>query len=74
MGKMIADISVSLDGFSAGPNVAMANPMGDGGEGLHTWMGSEAGRTGRDGMAVEGPQELLAGAFRKAPGGRPALP
>jgi len=62
MGKVIADISVSLDGFSAGPNVAMENPMGDGGEGLHTWMGSEAGRTGRDGTAVEGPQELLAGA------------
>jgi hypothetical protein len=36
MGKVIADISVSLDGFSAGPNVAMENPMGDGGEGLHT--------------------------------------
>ena len=62
MGKVIADISVALDGFSAGPNVAMENSMGDGGEGLHEWMGSEAGRTGRDGTAVEGPQELLAGA------------
>ena len=62
MGKVIADISVSLDGFGAGPNVTMENPMGDGGEGLHTWMESEAGRTGRDGTAVESPQELLAGA------------
>ena len=62
MGKVIADISVSLDGFSAGPNVTMENPMGDGGEGLHTWMESEGGRAGSGGTAVEGPQELLGGA------------
>jgi dihydrofolate reductase len=62
VGRVIADISVSLDGFSAGPNVRIGNGMGDGGEELHDWMGSEAGRTGRDGTAVEGPQELLAGA------------
>jgi dihydrofolate reductase len=57
---VIADISVSLDGDSAGPNVAIENPMDDGGEGLHTWMWFEAGRMGRNGTAVEGPQELLA--------------
>jgi dihydrofolate reductase len=62
VGKVIADQSVSLDGFSAGPNVGMGNGMGDGGEGLHTWIFSAGGRTGRDGAAVEGPQELLAGA------------
>ncbi len=62
MGRVIADQSVSLDGFSAGPNVRMGNGMGDGGEELHDWMWSEVGRTGRDGAAVEGPQELLAGA------------
>ena len=62
MGRVIADQSVSLDGFSAGPNVRIGNGMGDGGEELHDWMWSEAGRTGRDGTAVEGPQELLAGA------------
>ena len=61
MGKVIADISISLDSFGAGPNVTMENPMGDGGEGLHTWMESEDGRTGRDGTAVESPQELLSG-------------
>ena len=60
MGKVIADQSVSLDGFSAGPNVGMGNGMGDGGESLHTWMFSEGGRTARDGAAIEGPQELLA--------------
>ena len=62
MSRVIADHSISLDGSGARPNVTMENPMGDGGEGLHEWMWSAAGRTGRDGTAVEGPQELLAGA------------
>jgi len=38
MGKVFADQSLSLDGFSAGPNVSMNNPMGDGGEELHAWQ------------------------------------
>jgi dihydrofolate reductase len=59
MGKVIADQSVSLDGFSAGPNVRPDNPMGDGGEGLHTWMGREDGRTGRGGEVQE---DIFAGA------------
>lgn len=43
MGKVIADQSMSLDGFSAGPNVSIGNGMGDGGEQLHDWMGWEEG-------------------------------
>ena len=38
MGKVFADQSMSLDGFSAGPNVGMSNPLGDGGEELHAWQ------------------------------------
>ncbi len=38
MGKVFADQSLSLDGFSAGANVGMNNPMGDGGEELHAWQ------------------------------------
>src|SRR6266536_3240205 len=37
MQKVIADQSVSLDGLSAGPNVRVGNPLGDGGERLHEW-------------------------------------
>ena len=62
MGRVIADQSVSLDGFSAGPNIRIGNGMGDGGEELHNWIFAEGGPTGRDGAAVEGPQELIAGA------------
>jgi dihydrofolate reductase len=33
------DVTASLDGFITGPNVRPEEPMGDGGEDLHTWMG-----------------------------------
>lgn len=38
MGKVFVDISMSLDGFIAGPNAAPQNPLGDGGQRLHQWM------------------------------------
>ncbi len=37
MGKVIAEISMSLDGFVAGPNVSVGNGLGDNGERLHDW-------------------------------------
>ena len=38
MSKVVLDVSMSLDRFTAGPNVREAEPMGDGGERLHAWM------------------------------------
>ena len=38
MNKVRAHISVSLDGYVAGPNQSMENPLGEGGEGLHDWV------------------------------------
>jgi dihydrofolate reductase len=35
---VILDISMSLDGFVAGANVSIDNPMGDGGERIHDWL------------------------------------
>ena len=37
MGQLILDISVSLDGFVAGPNQSLEEPLGQGGELLHEW-------------------------------------
>lgn len=37
MRKVVGEISMSLDGFVAGPNVSAGNGMGDGGERLHDW-------------------------------------
>ncbi|MEU1369816.1 dihydrofolate reductase family protein [Streptomyces sp. NPDC005803] len=41
MTRIIADISVSLDGFVTGPDPSPDNGMGTGGEALHTWAFSD---------------------------------
>jgi dihydrofolate reductase len=38
MSKVRVQISVSLDGYAAGPNESHENPLGEGGEQLHDWM------------------------------------
>lgn len=62
MGKVTAEISVSLDGFVAGPNPSLEQPLGAGGEKLHEWVvrlktwremhGMDGGETGPDGEMV----------------------
>jgi len=38
MGKVVVDLSVSLDGFVAGSDDSPEQPLGRGGEGLFAWM------------------------------------
>jgi len=38
MGKLTLDITMSLDGFVAGPNQTIEQPLGEGGERLHEWV------------------------------------
>jgi dihydrofolate reductase len=38
MSKLRCHISISLDGFVAGPNQSAENPLGEGGERLHDWV------------------------------------
>jgi dihydrofolate reductase len=38
MSKVRAHISTSLDGYVAGPNQSMEEPLGEGGERLHDWL------------------------------------
>ena len=38
MSKVRVQISVSADGYVAGPNQSLENPLGEGGEGLHEWV------------------------------------
>jgi dihydrofolate reductase len=62
MAQLIADISMSLDGFVAGPNPTLEEPLGEGGERLHEWVfklkswraphGLEGGETGADDEVV----------------------
>jgi dihydrofolate reductase len=38
MVKLKVDITMSLDGFVAGPNATVEEPLGEGGEALHEWI------------------------------------
>jgi dihydrofolate reductase len=38
MSKLRCHISISVDGFVAGPNQSEEEPLGEGGEGLHEWV------------------------------------
>jgi dihydrofolate reductase len=38
VGKVVVDISMSLDGFVAGPNPTLEEPLGEKGEELHEWV------------------------------------
>src|SRR6266536_1100517 len=38
MPKLTLDISMSLDGFIAGPNQTLEQPLGEGGDQLHEWV------------------------------------
>lgn len=43
MGRVVLSMSVSLDGFAAGPDVTAEQPMGRGGERLHEWLFHDGG-------------------------------
>ena len=38
MSKVVLEMTVSLDGYSAGPDIGPDEPLGRGGEQLHDWM------------------------------------
>src|ERR671927_1411654 len=38
MSNVRVDISVSADGYVAGPDQSLENPLGEGGESLHDWI------------------------------------
>jgi dihydrofolate reductase len=63
MGKLILNITMSLDGFVAGPNQTLEEPLGRGGEALHEWAfaaqawrerhGLEGGERNTDSEVIE---------------------
>ncbi|HEX2295786.1 MAG TPA: dihydrofolate reductase family protein [Actinomycetota bacterium] len=62
MGEFKFAISMSLDGFVAGPNQTVENPLGEGGEQLHEWAyGLEAFRRphGMEGGEVDASSAVL---------------
>ena len=68
MSKVFADITMSLDGFVAGPNPSLEHPLGEGGEALHEWaydLASFRERHGRDGGERNADSDLLDEAFER---------
>ena len=62
MGRVVFDISMSLDGFITGPNVDADNPLGEGGERIHEWvygLASWRRRHGLEGGATNVDAEVL---------------
>jgi dihydrofolate reductase len=63
MSNVTCQISISLDGFVAGPNQSLDNPIGEGGMRLHQWAfatdtwnkqhGSDAGERTADSLVAE---------------------
>jgi dihydrofolate reductase len=51
MGKLTLDITMSLDGFVAGPNQTLEHPLGEGGERLHEWIVGLASWRERHGLS-----------------------
>src|SRR5436190_10289899 len=78
MSATVLYMSVSLDGFIAGPNEGPGNGLGDGGDRLHEWAmaGAAAGATGVPKLVAEGVNGQIANEFcpraRWSPGGRPS--
>jgi dihydrofolate reductase len=58
MSQVTCDLTISLDGYLAGPNQSMAEPLGEGGESLHRWQFEEP-----EAHAAEREGILAAGAF-----------
>src|SRR3990170_4531673 len=51
MTKIIVEMTMSLDGYMAGPNVSMKHAMGEGGDRLHEWI--FAAKTEDDGKILD---------------------
>lgn len=69
MSELRCHISVSLDGFVAGPSQSETNPLGEGGERLHEWLvslsswreahGHSGGEVNQSGQVVEESRENI---------------
>lgn len=62
MSKLRCHISISADGFVAGPDQSMENPLGEGGERLHDWAVSLAAwreSHGKEGGEVNASTEVM---------------
>ncbi len=68
MTKLTLEITMSLDGFVAGPNATLEEPLGEGGERLHEWiveLASWRERHGHTGGTTSRDDEILDESVRR---------
>jgi dihydrofolate reductase len=70
MAKLTLDISMSLDGFVAGPNQTLDEPLGEWGEKLHEWAFAVRSFRERHGMSggTTGPEDEMVGKSLRSTG------
>jgi len=56
MTRLTFDITTSLDGYVAGPNATVEQPLGEGGDRLHEWMVGLTTFRERHGLPADGPK------------------
>ncbi len=69
MASVTCQISISLDGYVAGPNQSLENPIGEGGLRLHQWVFATASwrrQEGQSGGEDSQDSRLVANLFRNA--------
>jgi dihydrofolate reductase len=70
MSQVIAEITISLDGFAAGPNQGREHPLGEGGERLHEWIVPTDSWRSQHGLegGEKGPDDDVAAEFGRGVG------
>jgi dihydrofolate reductase len=76
VGKVVIDMSMSLDGFIAMPNDSPEHPLGEGGQRLHEWLfnESEYARAYREAVKTTGAVIMGRRTFNFHPSGPYGLP
>ncbi|GAA4765058.1 dihydrofolate reductase family protein [Microbacterium gilvum] len=61
MSRVVCDVTVSLDGFVAGPEQSLEHPLGRGGEDLHRWQFAEGDEHRRERDAIVAARAFIMG-------------
>jgi dihydrofolate reductase len=68
MSKVTCDLAMSVDGFVAGPNQSLDNPIGEGGDRLHRWMFEQPDENAAVIEAISAPDAFVMGRNMFGPG------
>lgn len=67
MGPVTCDVTVSSDGFCAGPNQSMQFPLGEGAEKLHRWQFEQIEENAKEIAAITEASAFIMGSHMFGP-------